>query len=275
MATKLESLADEVQSLSTKNGIQKGEIGELQETVVGQKTTIVRHEATIVQHEATIVQHEAIIVRHEATIVRHEATIGRHEATIVRHEATIVQHEATIVQHEATIVRHEATIGQHEATIGQLNSKVAGLTTDNESLNSKVAGLTTDKNMQSALLMMHDLIALYRFYVLPDTPRWGDIIKQAIDAQDKLEDDEMSADDFEKSRVDLNNSLGLDDVDVFDLIRVSKTRNGMAHEEIGSAANQKAFLEKCASVTDFPEMFDDLRTKLLQRLSKVTLKRKK
>jgi hypothetical protein len=156
-----------------------------------------------------------------------------------------------------------------------LNSRISVLSTDNESLNSKVAGLTTEKNMQSALLMMHDLVALYRFYFLPDTPRWSDIIKQAMDARGKLDDDEISADDFEITRVALNSSLGLDDVDVFDLIHVSKMRNGMAHEDVGSAKNQKAFLEKCASVTDFPEMFDDLRTKLLQRLSKVTLKRKK
>ena len=104
--TKLESLSDEVQSMSTKNGIQEGKIGELQNIVVEQKTTIVRH----------------------------------------------------------------------EATIGQLNSRISVLSTDNESLNSKVAGLTTDKNIQSALLMMHDLVALYRFYFLPDTPRWSDII---------------------------------------------------------------------------------------------------
>ena len=216
--TKLESLVDEVQSLSTKNGIQEGLIGELQKIVVEQETTIVRHEVTIGQLNNRI---SVLSTDNES-----------------------------------------------------LNSRISVLSTDNESLNSKVAGLTTDKNMQSALLMMHDLVALYRFYFFPDTPRWSDIIKQAMDAQGKLDDDEMSADDFEIARVALNSSLGLDDVDVFDLIHVSKMRNGMAHEDVGSAKNQKAFLEKCASVTDFPEMFDDLCTKLLQRLSKVTLTRK-
>ena len=88
-------------------------------------------------------------------------------------------HDEKIVELQEMVIQLNIIISDHEATIGELDRRAIIRTRDNESLGVRFSALSTDANMSRGLLLMADLVGLYRYYMVADTAKYIAILNSA------------------------------------------------------------------------------------------------
>ena len=170
---------------------------------------------------------------------------------------------------------------KHQDAIRQLgNRKGEEKIKNQDAMRCLEKRLSDEKKNVKDLYLLHDLIALIRYYFvdsnirLPGTSnKWGDLTDAVAEAHSLLEDGEMPSIEFETKKI-LWNSFCSVDVDLIKLSSWSKKRNQEAHTELNSAKNQEIFLRSIAEDSFIDEEANALRVELTRHLKTVKLRRK-
>ena len=175
-----------------------------------------------------------------------------------------------------TIAQHGVTIAQHGVTITELGGTIAqhGVTIEN---------LVTERKKESDLIVLFDLICLYRFYfVLPkilaskNHANWDGLCEAITNATDAHEDGDMTDDDYNTLRAKWNTYSPA--VDIFTLRKWSTVRHYVAHSDTRSTRDQQKFIAASNLQIFADSHMNDLRVLLvasLNTLSAGELKRNK
>ena len=168
----------------------------------------------------------------------------------------------TIAQQGVTIAQQGVTIAQQGVTIAQ-----QGLTIEN---------LVTDSKKNSDLIVLFDLICLYRFYfVLPkilaskNHANWGGLCKAITKATDAHEDGDMTDDDYNTLRDEWNTYSPA--VDIFTLRKWSTARHDVAHSDIRSTRDQQIFIAASNLQIFADSHMNDLRVLLVASLNTLSV----
>ena len=168
----------------------------------------------------------------------------------------------TIAQQGVTIAQHGVTIAQHGVTIAQ-----QGVTIEN---------LVTDSKKKSDLIVLFDLICLYRFYfVLPkilasnNHANWGGLCEAITKATDAHEDGDMTDDDYNTLRDEWNTYSPA--VDICTLRKWSTARYDVAHSDIRSTRDQQKFIAASNLQIFADSHMNDLRVQLVASLNTLSV----
>jgi hypothetical protein len=129
---------------------------------------------------------------------------------------------------------------------------------------------------QEILLCLYDLMIVFRtYFIIPNLPfvgfsTWNEYVNNFFIINDKVTDmvvDVSKLNDFKK---ELNDKLP-NNIDVADLIRISKYRHAVAHIDLRSATDQNNFVSACTEF-NFGE-YQELADKLLDSVKTVKFRR--
>jgi hypothetical protein len=161
-----------------------------------------------------------------------------------------------------TIAQQGVTIAQQGVTIAQ-----QGVTIEN---------LVTDSKKNSDLIVLFDLICLYRFYfVLPkilaskNHANWGGLCEAITKATDAHEDGDMTDDDYNTLRDEWNTYSPA--VDIFTLRKWSTARHDVAHSDIRSTRDQQIFIAASNLQIFADSHMNDLRVLLVASLNTLSV----
>ena len=139
-----------------------------------------------------------------------------------------------------------------------------------------IENLVTDSKKNSDLIVLFDLICLYRFYfVLPkilaskNHANWGGLCEAITNATDAHEDGDMTDDDYNTLRDEWNTYSPA--VDIFTLRKWSTARHDVAHSDIRSTRDQQIFIAASNLQIFADSHMNDLRVLLVASLNTLSV----
>jgi hypothetical protein len=139
-----------------------------------------------------------------------------------------------------------------------------------------IENLVTDSKKNSDLIVLFDLICLYRFYfVLPkilaskNHANWGGLCEAITKATDAHEDGDMTDDDYNTLRDEWNTYSPA--VDIFTLRKWSTARHDVAHSDIRSTRDQQIFIAASNLQIFADSHMNDLRVLLVASLNTLSV----
>ena len=196
-------------------------------------------------------------------------TIAQHGVTIAQHGVTVDYLKGCAIADRTERDGMVTTIAQHGVTITELGGTIAqhGVTIEN---------LVTERKKESDLIVLFDLICLYRFYfVLPkilaskNHANWGGLCEAITNATDAHEDGDMTDDDYNTLRDEWNTYSPA--VDIFTLRKWSTARHDVAHSDIRSTRDQQIFIAASNLQIFADSHMNDLRVLLVASLNTLSV----
>jgi len=161
-----------------------------------------------------------------------------------------------------------------------LTKEIDNLKSDNYNLSNELGKVTMTLNTlveneakKTSLMLIFDLITLYRFYVVNNIFDWNQFTDDVHGWMDDIKDKTKEQADFDEWLATY--ATILQGVDVLELIEKSRNSHCLAHTAISSVTDQKDFIEYCENFNFTGDDVKRLASQLLPILKQQKLKRKK
>ena len=140
---------------------------------------------------------------------------------------------------------------------------------------AKTDKMKLESDTQKSIIRVFDLISMYRFYVLEKIVggNWKRFCEEYNAFKDDVEDKIRSQHDFDAFLKPFDNQLGGDGLKISLIMEVIKVRHDIAHNNVRSASEQKAFLEECSRIDFVDTKSKFIASKILPQFENIALKR--
>jgi len=131
-----------------------------------------------------------------------------------------------------------------------------------------------ESEKQKSIIRAFDLIRMYRYYVADKIVggNWGRFCAAYTLFEDEVSDKIKSQSDFDAFLKPFDDQL-VNGLTISLIMKVSNERHTIAHADIRSVRDQKAFLEECSTVDFVDSKSNLIASKILPELKKCSLKR--
>jgi len=131
-----------------------------------------------------------------------------------------------------------------------------------------------ESEKQKSIIRAFDLIRMYRYYVADKIVggNWGRFCAAYTLFEDEVSDKIKSQSDFDTFLKPFDDQL-VNGLTISLIMKVSNERHTIAHADIRSVRDQKAFLEECSTVDFVDSKSNLIASKILPELKKCSLKR--
>jgi hypothetical protein len=162
-------------------------------------------------------------------------------------------------------------------SLDEIQNKLQDEIRKRELLENKFYIMEEEAEKQKSIMRAFDLIRMYRFYFLTETAvgmKWNLFCEAYYEWEDDVKEKQIrSQSEFDAFLKPLDDKLP-SGLSIKQMMEITENRHDIAHHNINSASNQKAFLEECANAK-FVGDANFVASKILPELQTVKLTRMK